>query len=238
MLQATTADGVSLYARPDPGNAAELTLIGQALERLRALTGPGGLVVCDSACGNPKTLAQIAAADLRFVVALRASTGFRERFLAEVGEGALRELDYVAARERRLQPEQRTRYRGALRDWQITDLQTGDPLKLRVAYIHSSEEAREVADARQRALVKAEQALARVQRGLGGRYYKTKAQVDKRVAQILTRQLDGLLSVSTATRNGRPTLSYRRDDEAISAATATDGVYALATNLPGRLSAN
>src|SRR5215207_1583509 len=58
VLQATTPDGVSLYARPDPGNAAELTLIGQALERLRALTGPGGLVVCDSACGHPKTLAQ------------------------------------------------------------------------------------------------------------------------------------------------------------------------------------
>src|SRR5680860_292406 len=37
VLQATSPDGVSLYARPDPGNAAELTLVGQALERLRAL---------------------------------------------------------------------------------------------------------------------------------------------------------------------------------------------------------
>jgi transposase len=238
VLQATTADGVSLYARPDPGNKAELTLIGQALERLRALTGPGGLVVCDSACGHPKTLTQIAAADLRFVVALRVSTGFRERFLSDVGHDALRKLDYVAARERRLEPEQRTRYRGALRDWQITDPATNQPLKLRVAYIHSSEEAREVSAARERALVKAEQALARVQRGLGGRYYKTKAQVDNRVAQILTSQLHGLLSVTTATRNGRPTLTHRRDDEAIAAAAATDGVYALATNLPGRLSAN
>jgi hypothetical protein len=238
VLQATTPDGVSLYARPDPGNAAELTLIGAALERLRALTGPGGLVVCDSACGHPKTLAQIAAADLRFVVALRVSTGFRERFLNDIGHKALRALSYVAVRERHLQPERRTRYRGALRDWQITDPATNQPLALRVAYIHSSEEAREVAAARQRALQKAEHALQRVQRGLGGRYYKTKAQVDKRVAQILSRQLDGLLIVKTATRNGRPTLTHRRDDEAITAAAATDGVYALATNLPGRLTAN
>jgi transposase len=238
MLQATTPDGVSLYARPDPGNAAELTLIGQALERLRALTGPGGLVVCDSACGHPKTLRQIAAADLRFVVALRASTGFRQRFLAEVGHDALTELGYVAARERRLEPEQRTRYRGALRDWQITDPQTGQPLALRVAYIHSSEEAREVAAARQRALQKAEAALQRVARGLGGRYYKTKKQVDNRVAQLLTRQMHGLLNVRTATRNGRPTLTYARDEQAISAVAATDGVYALATNLPGQLTAN
>ena len=238
VLQATTPDGVSLYSRPDPGNAAELTLIGQALERLRALTGPGGLVVCDSACGHPKTLAQIAAADLRFVVALRASTGFRERFLADVGHDALTELGYVAARERRLAPDQRTQYRGALRDWQITDPATGQPLALRVAYIHSSEEAREVAAARERALVKAEAALQRVARGLGGRYYKTKKHVDNRVAQILTRQLDGLLSVTTKTRNGRPTLTYHRDEEAVSAAAATDGIYALATNMPGRLDAN
>jgi hypothetical protein len=238
VLQATTPDGVSLYSRPDPGNAAELTLIGAALERLRALTGPGGLVVCDSACGHPKTLAQIAAADLRFVVALRASTGFRERFLADVGHDALAELAYVAARERRLEPEQRTRYRGAMGDWQITDPATSQPLQLRVAYIHSSEEAREVAAARQRALQKAEAALQRVKRGLGGRYYKTKKQVDNRVAQILTRQLHGLLNVTTATRNARPTLTWDRDEQAISVAAATDGIYALATNLPGHLTAN
>jgi len=238
LLQATTPDGVSLYARPDPGNTAELTLVGQALERLRALTGPGGLVVCDSACGHPKTLARIAAADLRFVVALRADTGFKERFLTDVGPTALRKLDYVAVRERHLDPERRTSYRGALRDWQITDPTSGEPLKLRVAYIHSSEEAREVAAARERALQKAEQALERVKRGLGGRYYKTKAQVDKRVAQILGRKLEGLLTVKTATRNARPTLTHHRNDAAITAAAATDGVYALATNLPGRLTAN
>jgi hypothetical protein len=238
VLQASTPDGVSLYARPDPGNAAELTLIGAALERLRALTGPGGLVVCDAACGHPKTLAQIAAADLRFVVSLRASTGFRERFLTDIGDDALTELDYVAARERCLEPDKRTRYRGAIGDWQITDPATGGPLALRVAYIHSSEEAHEVAAARQRALVKAEQALQRVTRGLGGRYYKTKKQVDDRVAQILTRQLHGLLTVKTQVRNGRPTLTYARDEQAIRAAAATDGVYALATNLPGRLTAN
>jgi Domain of unknown function (DUF4277)/Transposase DDE domain len=237
LLQATTADGVSLYSRPDPGNAAELTLIGQALERLRALTGPGGLVVCDSACGHPKTLAQIAGADLGFVVALRASTGFRERFLADVGHDALDDLGYVAARERRLASDARTRYRGAMGDWQITDPATGRPLKLRVAYIHSSEEAREVAAARERALHKAEAALERVKRGLGGRYYKTKAQVDKRVAQIIGHQLDGLLNVSTQTPNARPTLTWQRDEQAISAAATTDGIYALATNLPGPLDA-
>jgi len=236
-LQATSACGVSLYVRPDPGNAAEVALIGASLERLAALASPG-LLVCDAACGHPKTLAQIARSGLRFIVPLRASTGFRERYLADVGPGALRALRYVAERQRELPPALRTRYRGALADWQITDPQTGQPLAVRVAYIHSSEEAREVAAARERAMTKAEEALARVQRGLGGRYYKTRRQVDARVAQILTGPVQGLITVKTATRGGRPTLTFARDHDAIAAAMRTDGIYALATNLPGRLSAN
>jgi transposase len=194
-------------------------------------------VICDAACGYPKTLCQIARSGLSFIVPLRASTGFRERFTAEVGHERLRPLDYVAERERELAPARRTRYRGALCDWQLTDPETGEQRRLRVAFIHSSEEQREVAAARERALAKAETALERVRRGLGGRHYKTRAQVDTRIAKILTGQVAGLITVTTATRNGRPTLSYRRDERAIAAAAASDGIYALATNLRGRLSA-
>jgi hypothetical protein len=235
-LQATSADGVSLYVRPDPGDAAEVALIGASLERLLELAGPG-LIVCDAACGWPKTLAALSRSGLSFIVPLRIATGFRERFLAEVGHAALRPLRYVAERERGLPPAKRTRYRGALRDWQPTDPHSGHPLALRVAYIYSSEEAREVAAARERSLQKAEAALGRVQRGLGGRHYKTRAQIDKRVAQILQGPVEGLLLVTTSTRGARPTLSFRRDQQAISTVARTDGIYALATNLPARLSA-
>jgi hypothetical protein len=235
-LQATSADGVSVYLRPDPGDAAEVALIAASLERLRTLAGPG-LVICDAACGYPKTLCQIARSGLSFIVPLRASTGFRERFTAEVGHERLRPLDYVAERERELAPARRTRYRGTLCDWRLTDPETGEQRRLRVAFIHSCEEQREVAAARERALAKAEAALERVRRGLGGRHYKTRAQVDTKVAKILTGQVAGLIAVTTATRNGRPTLSYRRDEPAIAAAAASDGIYALATNLRGRLSA-
>lgn len=236
-LQATSADGVSLYVRPDPGNAAEVALIGASLERLQKIAGPG-LVICDAACGYPKTLAEIARSGLDFIVPLRASTGFRERYLEEVGAAALKPLGYVAERQRELPETLRTRYRGALRDWSITDPETGQPLTLRVAYIHSSEEAREVQAARERALAKAEDALARVKRGLGGRHYKTRRQVDARVAKILTGPAEGLIQTKTATRAGKPTLSFQRDHDAIARAARSDGVYALATNLPGRLSAN
>jgi hypothetical protein len=236
-LQATSADGVSVYVRPDPGDAAEVALIGASLERLRALAGPG-LVVCDAACGHAKTICQLAASGLRFIVPLRVATGFRGRFLADVGHERLRPLRYVAEREHGLPPARRTRYRGALVDWKLSDPETGEPVCLRVAFIWSSEEAREVAAARARALARAEAALERVQRGLGGRHYKTKTQVDTKLARILTGQLAGLISITTATRGGRPTLSFQRDQHAIARAAQTDGIYALATNLPGRLSAD
>jgi hypothetical protein len=233
-LQAASADGVSLYVRPEPGNAAEVSLIGQSLERLRELVGPGGLLIVDSACGHPKTLCQIARARLRFIAPLRVQSGFRERFLADVGHDALQPLRYVSERERRLLARLRTKYRGALRAWEVTDPETGESHSFRVAYIHSSEEQREVADARERALTKAEEQLQHVKNGLGGPHYKTRRQVDTRVARILTGQLEHLICVKTGTRNGRPTITWTRDHDAIVAAARTDGIYALATNTPGK----
>jgi uncharacterized protein DUF4277/DDE family transposase len=232
-LQACSADGVALYVRPEPGNAAEISLIAQGLERLRDLSGPGGLLILDSACGQPKTLCQIARSGLRFIVALRAQTGFRERFLADIGEQRLRTLRYVSQRQQKLPAELRTRYRGALADWQVKDPETGETHCFRVAYIHSSEEQRETAAARERALRKAEEQLQRVHNGLGGRYYKTQQQVDKRLAQIIATNIAGLISTTTATHEGKLTLTWQRNQAAIAQASQTDGIYALATNIPG-----
>ena len=150
---------------------------------------------------------------------------------ALTGCGALR---YVSQREQSLPPQLRTSYRGALRDWEVTDPETGETRRFRVAYIHSSEEHRETAAARERALAKAEEQLQRVKNGLGGRYYKTRKQVETRVARILDTNIDGLITTTTATRNGKPTLTWARDHDAIAAAAQTDGIYALATNLPGK----
>jgi len=112
---------------------------------------------------------------------------------------------------------------------------------LAVAYIWSSEEATSVADARERALTKAEEALGRIYNGLGGRYYKTRKQLDTKVAQILTGKVAGLITVTTGTRAGKPVITWRRDENAIAAAATLDGLYGLATNLPdpkgGRLDA-
>jgi hypothetical protein len=235
-LQASTADGTVLYSRPDPGNAAELTLVGASLERLLAISGPGLLIVCDSAMGQPKTMREIHDAGVRFVVPLRASAGFRERFLTDAGHQALRPVRYLPEREAKLPAKLRTRFTGALRDWEIPGADTQPSLRLRVAYIHSSEEATQVAQARERALVKAEDALQRMRNGLGGRYYKTREQVQRRIGQIVGSNITGLIDV-TVTNNDKLTLAWQRNQPAIDTAASFDGIYALATNLPGRITA-
>ena len=108
---------------------------------------------------------------------------------------------------------------------------------LRVAYIHSSEEATQVADARERALVKAEDALERMRNGLGGRYYKTRSQVERRIGQILGVNITGLIDVAVTTDNDKLTVTWQRNHDAINTAASFNGIYALATNLPGRITA-
>jgi hypothetical protein len=238
-VQAATGDGVSLYLRPDPGNCSELALVGQSLERLARFARPGMLMVCDSALGQPKPLCQIDRAGLRFIVPLKTSTGFQERYLTELGPGRLRLIRHVAERERRLPAARRTKYSGALSGWELEDPETGEPRRFRVAYIHSSEEQEQAANARERALAKAEEELGRVQRGLGGRYYKTTIQVERRVGQIIATNIQGLITVTVGQDpSGKPTLTFHRDEQAIVNAARTDGIYALATNLPGTLTAS
>jgi len=77
-----------------------------------------------------------------------------------------------------------------------------------------------------------------VRNGLGGRYYKTEAQVQRRLGQIIGTNIHGLITVTVGQdRAAKPTISWQRDDQAIAHAAQSDGIYALATNLPGTLSA-
>ena len=234
-LQAASGDGVSLYLRPDPGNCSELALVGQSLERLLKFAKPGMLMVCDSALGQPKPLCQIDRTGLRFIVPLKSSTGFGERYLHDVGWERLRPIRHVAEREKRLPAQQRTKYRGAICNWEVEDPATGEPKRFRLAHIHSSEEQAQIAAARERALNKAEDELQRVKNGLGGRYYKTDTQIQRRVGQIIGKNIQGLITVTVSARAGKPTITWQRNHDAIAHAQRTDGIYALATNLPGQL---
>ncbi len=233
-LQAATPDGVAVYYRPHPGASSELPCFTAALEQLAAIAPPEVVVVADSGMGYLGTLCDADTAKLRFVVPLRADTGWAARFRADVDGGidTLPELDHCARRERRLPPAQRTRYRGLLRNFEATHPDTDTRHQLRVAYIWSSEEAASVAAGRERALATAEAGLTRIRNGLGGRYYKTRKQVDDRVTKLIGPRIADLITVTTATRGAKPTITWHRNHHTIAAAAELDGLYAIATNLP------
>src|SRR5216684_8595581 len=200
-LQATVPAGVALYFRPHKGSASELPAFMAALETLAAALPPGLVVVADSGLGYTENLCAADAASVKFVVPLRAGTGWAARFTADVPAGlaALQALDHVSYRERNLPAGQRTLWKGLLAPFPAV-AEDGTAHDLQAAYIWSSEEAASVAAARQRALDKAEAALTKISNGLGGRYYKTRKQVDAKAAQILTGQAAGLIHVTTGTR--------------------------------------
>jgi transposase len=232
-LQATAPAGVALYFRPHKGSASELPAFAAAIEALAAALPPGLVVVADSGLGYLDHLCAADAASVRFVVPLRADSGWAGRFDASVPAGldALQALDHVSRREKDLPESRRTVWKGLLAPFPVDDPGTGRH-DLRAAYIWSSEQAASVREARERALGKAEEALTRVRNGLGGRYYKTRKQVDAKAAQILTGQAAGLIQVRTGTKAGKPFITWARDTRAIAAASRLDGLYALATNLP------
>jgi len=234
-LQASTRTGVAVYYRGHPGGSNEAPCVAAALERIRELAPPGVVCVADSGFGYLVRLCAADAAGLRFVVALRADTGWTEWFATDIDGGidALAPLQHCSQRERRLRADQRTMWNGVLRDREVVDDATGATHRLRIAYIWSSEEAASVAEARERALTKAEEALSRIRNGLGGRHYKTKKQVDDRVATIIGARIADLITVTTGTTaDGKPTIAWHRNPDAITTASALDGLYAIATNLP------
>jgi hypothetical protein len=231
-LQASTPDGVAVYYRPHPGASSELPCFTAALERLAAIAPPEVVVVTDSGMGYLGTLCDADTAKLRFVAPLRADTGWAERFRADVGAlHALPDIDHCAKRDRARPAPARPRYQGLLRGFEVIDEQ-GHRHRLRVAYIWSSEQAASVAAGRERALTTAEAGLTRIRNGLGGRYYKTRKQVDDRVAKLVGANITGLITVTTATRAGKPRIDWHRNHQTITAAAELDGLYAIATNLP------
>ncbi|MFI6541566.1 hypothetical protein ACIBHY_54570 [Nonomuraea sp. NPDC050547] len=112
---------------------------------------------------------------------------------------------------------------------------TKDPvLRLRRIFVHSSARARAAEAARAKKLARAGEDLARLERGLGSRHYPDEQAVSDRITAIgRARRVSTYLSAVTATSpdTGKPTLSRHFDQQVLDAEAATDGWYALLTNL-------
>ena len=59
----------------------------------------------------------------------------------------------------------------------------------------------------------------------------------RRIGQIVGINITGLIDVTVSTHNDKLTLAWQRNPAAIDTAASLDGIYALATNLPGPITA-
>jgi hypothetical protein len=145
-------------------------------------------------------------------------------------------LEFVAARDQDTPVHERASYRAREGVTVLRGPRKKDPpVTVRTVFIWSSANDQAAKAARALKLGRAREALDTLTRAAGSHHlYRTEAQVKARVAFLATkhrvsRYLVAETSVDTDT--GKPALAWHFDQDALDAEAATDGWYALLTNL-------
>lgn len=238
---ATAADGsVPVFWQPYDGGAGEVCQVVGAMEALRRLAGPRRfLLVGDSKLLSYTNIAAMIEAQVTFLAP--ASKSFvPAAVLAGCDHTAATPVDYLAQRDTTRPADKRGRYRVMEDTTTITGPRKKDPsYTVRRIFVHSSARAGAAATARAKKLDRARDDLGRLTRGLGSRHYPTAQAVTARINTITRERRvgDHLRTTIGTDHTGRPTLDWHFDQDTIDAETATDGWYALLTNLPATLTA-
>jgi uncharacterized protein DUF4277/DDE family transposase len=235
IAHATTAAGIPLYGRVTDGSRHEGAETGTLLERLRTLAAPRRLLlVADAALVTKPNLAAADAAGIRFVSRLPRSFGYEDDALA-TRPSAWHSLAYCSERALRLAKARRPTFSGAESSIGVTGPDRV-PRSFRVLYVRGSEEAQAARSSRDRLLSRAEDALARIARGLARRPVQDPEKVARRVAQAVAAGRVGnwLRTEVTADLGGAISLRWWTDEAAIADAERRDGLYALVTNMTAR----
>ena len=239
---ATAADGaVPVFWQPYSGGAGEVSQVTGAMEALRKLAGPRRFPRAgDSKLLSYANIAAMTRAGVSFLAP--ASKAFvPASVLAGCGCSAADPVSYVAGRDAGRPEASRGRYRVAEDTMTITGPRKKDPsYTMRPIFVHSSANADAAGRARARKLEQAAGDLHRLTRGLGSRHHPDAAKVTARIAAIAAarRVSDYLRADAGTSPDGRPALHWRFDQAAIDAEAATDGWYALLTNLPADVTAS
>jgi transposase len=232
---ASTLDGaVPVFSRPYDGGAGEVSQVVGAMEALRRLAGPRTfLLVGDTKLLSYTNIAAMIDAKVSFLAPAPKSF-VPAHVLAGRDHDAATPVAYLAERDAAQPAQQRGRYRVLEDTMTITGKRKRDrSFTLRRVFVHSSARADAAATARAKKLDRAKADLDRLTRGLGSRHYPTPEKVTDRITVIArTRRVGDYLRTTVGTdHKGRPTLDWRYDQQAIDAEAATDGWYALLTNL-------
>ena len=230
--------GVPVFFKPYDGGAGEVSQVVGAMEALRRLAGPRRfLLVGDSKLLSYTNIAAMITAKVGFL-APASKLFVSAEVLAGCDYDKAEPADFVAGRDLAKPADQRGRYRVCEDTMTVTGPRKSDQAyQVRRVFVHSSARAAAAAHARTKKLDRARGDLDRLVRGLGSRHYNTIEKVTARVNTIATQRRVGthLRTTIGADHNQRPTLDWHFDHATLDAEAATDGWYALLTNLPPTL---
>jgi transposase len=234
-LAVTGDGGIPVFHRAYDGKAGEINQVVTAMEALKKMAASKTfLLVGDSKLVSYSNLTAIAAAGVTFVAPASKSYVGTD-VLASCDKALARPVAYVPERHTaRTSPAEPPTYLVYEDTMALAGPRKADPvLDLRRVFVWSSGNAQAALTNRTRKCDRAAGDLDKVTRGLGGRYYKTPAQVRAKAEAIARdrRVGDYLRFEIGADADDKPTFAWRFDQAAIDAEATTDGWYALLTNL-------
>ena len=232
---AVTGDGaIPILAKIYDGGAAEVSQVAGAMESLATMAGERRLlIVGDSKLVSYPNLAAMINAGVDFI-APASKTYVPAATLARCELADAAAVAYLAERDSAKKPQARGSYRVSEDTMTLIGRHKRDrPLILRRIFVHSTARAGAAVSARTKKLDRARDDLHRLGRGLGGRHYPTPAAVTARVAAIAANRRVGayLHTQISQDHTAKPTLAWYFDQSALDTEAATDGWYALLSNL-------
>jgi hypothetical protein len=240
---AVSSDGaIPVWHHAYDGGAGEVAQVVPAMQALSQLAEERSfLMIGDSKLVSYSNLAAMVDAHVQFIAPAPKSY-VNSDVLGACDLEAAEPVDYIAERDADKPAEERGTYRVLEDTMVLTGKTKSDPvLELRRVFVWSSARAGAAVVARAKKLERARDDLERLGRGLGGRYYRTDKQVSDRIAVIASkRRVTPYLRtiVGTDPTTSQPTLEWHFDQPSIDAEAATDGWYALLTNLGADIDAS
>ena len=233
---AVSADGaVPVFHQVYDGGASEITQVVDAMHALQNLADtPGFLMVGDSKLISYGNLTAMTDAGVRFLAPLAAARVPAGLF-AGIDPGATVAVDYIAARDANKPADRRCTYRVTEDVMHLAGPRKTDPVhQIRRILVHSSANQHAAQAARTLKLGKARTDLDTLVRTAGTRHHPDTAAITAKAAQISRKRRVGAYLRTTITTDpdtGKPVFAWHFDQAAIDAEAATDGWYALLTNL-------
>jgi hypothetical protein len=235
---ATTGDGgIPLVHRAYDGGAGEVSQVTGAMRALTQLAGPRQfLLVGDTKLVSYGNLTALTSTPAVTFLAPAPKTVVPAHVLASQDWATATIIDHVAARDQDKPIHERATYRAREGMTTLRGPRKKDPpVTVRTVFVWSSANDQAAKAARALKLGRARNDLDTLARAAGSHHlYRTEAAVKARLALLatkhrVTRYLIATTSVDPNT--GKPALAWHFDQAALDAEAATDGWYALLTNL-------